>query len=318
MANTIQHKRSNTPSSIPGSSSLSYGELAINYTDGKIYTKNNSDNIINLAASSISGIDISPANITAISFSGAGTGLTGTASSLTSGFVTNGVYTVNPQTISGVKTFADRVVSTSGPLYIYGSSQPIGNIHLENNNFNFISFNASGVGSPSVFSRTLGTKIILSPQPAPSTTDMSIGVETNGLWFAVPSSSYNTKFYAGQVAIATLTGAGNFTLNSASSAINASSAYFGGVNIGGYLAGGAVGSLQIWSDVDDLIFSADDGGIYSVGSLYADGNIRFIPETSSTLYLNGQVSFERVSNTQLKIKMRGTDGTTRSTTLTLS
>jgi hypothetical protein len=64
MANTIQHKRSNTPSSIPGSSSLSYGELAINYTDGKVYTKNNNNNIINLAASSISGVNINPGLIT--------------------------------------------------------------------------------------------------------------------------------------------------------------------------------------------------------------------------------------------------------------
>ncbi len=52
--------------------------------------------------------------------------------------------------------------------------------------------------------------------------------------------------------------------------------------------------------------------------LHVNGGIRFAPATSVTLSNNGDVSFERVSNTQLRIKMRGTDGTTRSVTLTLA
>ena len=38
MANTIKLKRSGTTSSVP--TSLDYGELAINYADGKLYYKN--------------------------------------------------------------------------------------------------------------------------------------------------------------------------------------------------------------------------------------------------------------------------------------
>lgn len=44
MANTIKLKRTSTPSSTP--SSLEYGELAINYADGKIFYKNSSNSIV--------------------------------------------------------------------------------------------------------------------------------------------------------------------------------------------------------------------------------------------------------------------------------
>lgn len=39
MATVIKIKRSETPSQIPGASALEAGELAMNVTDGKLYTK---------------------------------------------------------------------------------------------------------------------------------------------------------------------------------------------------------------------------------------------------------------------------------------
>jgi hypothetical protein len=45
MANTVKLKRSSTASSTPASGDLSYGELAINYADGKLFYKNSSDAI---------------------------------------------------------------------------------------------------------------------------------------------------------------------------------------------------------------------------------------------------------------------------------
>jgi hypothetical protein len=44
-------------------------------------------------------------SLTASVFTGAGTGLTGTAANLTAGAVTNGVYTTGNQSIAGTKTF---------------------------------------------------------------------------------------------------------------------------------------------------------------------------------------------------------------------
>lgn len=50
MTNTIKIKKSATASSVP--TSLEYGELAINYADGKLYYKNNSDSIVDLIGNS--------------------------------------------------------------------------------------------------------------------------------------------------------------------------------------------------------------------------------------------------------------------------
>ena len=54
MANTIKIKRSSTPSQTP--SSLDYGELALNYADGKLYYKNSSNNIVEFTTSVNLGI----------------------------------------------------------------------------------------------------------------------------------------------------------------------------------------------------------------------------------------------------------------------
>ncbi len=45
MANKVLLKKSSTASKIPLTSDLDYGELAINYTDGKLYFKDSSNNI---------------------------------------------------------------------------------------------------------------------------------------------------------------------------------------------------------------------------------------------------------------------------------
>lgn len=62
MANTIQHKRSSTSGVAPAASGLSQGELAINIADGKLYTKNSSNAVINLGVTSISGTYITPSS----------------------------------------------------------------------------------------------------------------------------------------------------------------------------------------------------------------------------------------------------------------
>ena len=409
MTNTIKHKRNATPGAIPTTGNLSYGELAINYTDGKLYTKNNSNNIINLPVASINGANITPGLITtssgviintgggiarlyaslggeinnsdiyfdtdsdtdlhvaykegttyigttaiSLSRSSAAQTLTGTSIDGNAGSVTNGVYTISSQTISGVKTFADRVESSSGPLIQYGSRTANGNIHLSNNVCNYISFNSSGVSSPSIFNRPIGTKIILSPAPASFNSDTAIGIESNGLWFSVPNENHNTKFYAGQTNTATLTGSGVLTIQGGTSQINVDNLRLDGnavwatsgdlnlntSNIGTKIVteslleirnGMSVGQvvsdgIVLGGSTNDIAGSIDIRDASDISKVLMDGDggidsrlpLVFIPGTSAALSINGQVSFERVSNTQLRIKMRGTDGVTRSTTLTLS
>ena len=74
MPNIIQHKRSSVSGTMPSATGLAQGELGINIADGKFYTKNSSNVIINLGVTSISGAYITPAsglfsnNVTASGF----------------------------------------------------------------------------------------------------------------------------------------------------------------------------------------------------------------------------------------------------------
>lgn len=73
MPNTIQIKRSGTVAAVP--STLSYGELALNYADGKLFYKNSAGDIVALSGSSSSGGSASTANqkLDALTFNGSTT-----------------------------------------------------------------------------------------------------------------------------------------------------------------------------------------------------------------------------------------------------
>ena len=63
MATVIKLKRSETPSQIPGSGSLEVGELAMNITDGKFYTKNSGGTVVEVGgAGSVSLQDVTDNN----------------------------------------------------------------------------------------------------------------------------------------------------------------------------------------------------------------------------------------------------------------
>jgi len=76
MATTVKLKKSSVASRVPGTSDLEYGELAINYNDGKLYYKTSSNTIDYFGASSLGGSSttISQADSSvAVSDSGTGT-----------------------------------------------------------------------------------------------------------------------------------------------------------------------------------------------------------------------------------------------------
>lgn len=53
MATVIKLKRSETASSVPSTSDLQVGELAINTSDKKIYVKDSGNNIVEVASSDV-------------------------------------------------------------------------------------------------------------------------------------------------------------------------------------------------------------------------------------------------------------------------
>jgi hypothetical protein len=141
MPNIIQHKRSSTPGTVPLATGLAQGELGINIGDGKLYTKNSSNVVINLGITSISGTSITPASgnfSNSLRVNGTGVSISGhthlisdiTNFSISGGYdisVTNnsGLYTIastnlvhtDSQQPQGFVNRADSRISVSGNIF---------------------------------------------------------------------------------------------------------------------------------------------------------------------------------------------------------
>jgi hypothetical protein len=86
-----------------------------------------------------------------------------------------------------------------------------GQIYLNGANGNRIDFNTNGLGGPTFTTRSVGTKIVLYPFLSGSTTDAAIGVDVNGVWHSLATTSASFRWYGTTTLAATLTGTGNFT-----------------------------------------------------------------------------------------------------------
>jgi len=120
MTNTVQLKRSSVANSIPGAGNLVPGELAINYTDGNLFYKNNS-NVVTVIASnkfvSVSG------NVTGDYFIGNGsqlTGITSTSNQITNGTSNVAIVAANGNVQVAVAAVANSVVMGAGSLFVQG------------------------------------------------------------------------------------------------------------------------------------------------------------------------------------------------------
>lgn len=118
MSNNIILKKSSVGDKVPLASDLEHGELALNFTDGNLFYKNNSNVITTIASNkfvSVAG-NVTGGNIAGTT--GAFVTVTGNANatSLTSGTVPvarlNGSYTIN---ISGAATTAATVTTAAQP-----------------------------------------------------------------------------------------------------------------------------------------------------------------------------------------------------------
>ena len=112
MANTIQHKRSSTATTIPTSGQLAAGELAVNTADGKLYLKKDNASVIQIGGPAEAG-----------TLTGATLAAGVTASSLTSiGTLTTLIVNGNPAITSTGYKFSVDAIKTKTASHTLGST----------------------------------------------------------------------------------------------------------------------------------------------------------------------------------------------------
>jgi hypothetical protein len=133
---------------------------------------------------------------------------------------TTGNQTINGNIIANSGMF-NTIYTTGSISNETGSSQ----LYLNNPSGNRIDFNGSGIGPPNfTTNRSLGTKIILSPNISSTQTEFALGMEAGAMWFSVPvAASRAFKWYAGTANIATLFGNGTLDIYGSTSQINVDS-----------------------------------------------------------------------------------------------
>jgi len=91
-------------------------------------------------------------------------------------------------------------VSITTPFSVSGRQ-----ISLNGATSNLIDFNTNGVAAPTFNSRSAGTKILLYPVLSSVNVDYALGIESNTLWYSVPSTTQSFRWYFGTSNLATLT-----------------------------------------------------------------------------------------------------------------
>ncbi len=161
-------------------------------------------------------------NVYATTFFGAGTGLTGTASSLSiggsSGSVGNAVtfnnggsgaasgttfngstaVTISHNSIGALALAGGTLTGQLTSTLAWNAATGSGQIYINGATGNRIDFNTNGVGAPAFTTRSAGTKIVLYPNVGASSVDFALGIENNNLWFStVDNTNGGFKWYHG-------------------------------------------------------------------------------------------------------------------------
>ena len=148
------------------------------------------------------------------------------------GNVTGGnILTGGLATITGNVTTSGQLISTKAGSATTGEGQ----LYLDGATNNRIDFNTNGVEAPTANTRSTGTKVVLYPALSDSQTDYALGIDSATLWSSVPvnSSSFKFKWYGNTTEIASLDGAGEFSVvgNITGANINISGGNISGANV---------------------------------------------------------------------------------------
>jgi hypothetical protein len=133
----------------------------------------------------------------------------------TSSFATaTNVYTKSQSdatfaTISALNT-KQATISVASPITLTGTT--IGFDSTTLNVGQTVMFPAARLGAPTFTTRSIGTKLVLYPLLGASSSDYAIGMNSNTLWFSVPTTGQVFRFYHGTTNTLTLTNT-QLTLN---------------------------------------------------------------------------------------------------------
>ena len=113
-------------------------------------------------------------------------------------------------------TMTGQLISTRANSTATGTGQ----IYLNGSTGNRIDFNTQGTAAPTTTTRSAGTKLVLYPTISASAVDYALGIESNTLWYSVPSNGSQFKWYGGTSNVMTLSGAGVLTATTFSGALS--------------------------------------------------------------------------------------------------
>lgn len=175
---------------------------------------------------------------------------------------TSSIVVSNSSTIGNLFTISDKVgINNTSPLYnldVNGSVYITSTNDIGDNNITSVSggclningnvvvgtsgihFTPVGLGQPSFTTRSIGTKIVLSPELNSTNADYAFGLENSNMWYSSPNEHSGFKWYQGITNTMSLSSSGSVILYSTSNA--------SGVGTGGTLTvnGGAAISKDIY------------------------------------------------------------------------
>lgn len=169
--------------------------------------------------------------------------------------------TLRGLSVAGVSNTENNISNTIGSFNFSSD------IVLSNSTRNTLFFNSVGVNSPTFSTRSIGSKIVLSPQITSSSLDYALGVENNNAWYSVPNIGNGYKWYQGTFNSMSLKENSTLQLNTTTISVNSTTAAFvsfGGVSI---------------SHTSNSISATSGGGLTIAGGtaiqkdLYVGGNI---------------------------------------------
>ncbi|NBP15016.1 hypothetical protein EBU95_11540 [bacterium] len=206
---------------------------------------------------------------------------------------TQGVGSGNPSTVTG------GALNVSGDIVISGTRG--------------VYFTSTGIAAPSFTTRSVGTKVVLYPNISSTTVDYAHGIESNNMWFSVPSfASEGFRWYQGTVNVMSLQSGGSLLLNGTANATSttaggiltvagggaiAKDLYVGGtLYVNGQNTSSIAGNTNIGSNTGTGVYNVN--GI-AIGRTMGNTNYKIVGSLSTTTTVGNvySVSFRNLTTT---------------------